>query len=136
MARKPRKIWAPGPARPQAPNTAEKRAIISACEHFIATVLKPRFLPEIKPTQFNYPIDIHGEWRAGRYRFMKRYRSGFADNAGWEFDAPFARLSRMAPDRFDIHWMRHTGQWWPMYSGKTLEEALHLLETDGVLWPH
>jgi hypothetical protein len=31
--------------------------------------------------------------------------------------------------------MRHTGQWWPMYSGKTLAEALHILETDPVLRP-
>jgi hypothetical protein len=54
------------------PDATEKQAIIDACETFIATVLKPRFLPSIKPTEFNYMIDIHGEWRAGRYRFMKR----------------------------------------------------------------
>jgi hypothetical protein len=47
MARKPPKIWA---AKPQSPDKAEKPAIISACEHFIDTVVKPRFLPEIRPT--------------------------------------------------------------------------------------
>jgi hypothetical protein len=137
MARKPQKVWqlsrrVSGPARPDA---QEKAAIVDACETFIREVLKPRFLPAITPTKWNYVIDIHGAWAGGRYRFMQRYRSGHEQNRGTEFDAPFARIDRMGPDQFDIKWMRHTGQWWPLYSGKTLAEALHILETDPVLRP-
>jgi len=135
MARKQRKIWAPRPPRPVAPDPIEKQHIITTCETFINEVLKPRFLPVIRPTPFNYPTDIRGEWRAGRYRFIQRYRSGHEDNAGVEFDAPFVRLDHMGPDRFDVFWMRHTGQWWPVYRGKTLAEALHILQTDPVLLP-
>jgi hypothetical protein len=32
--------------------------------------------------------------------------------------------------------MRHTGTWWPLYSGVTLAEALHTLETDQLLHPN
>ena len=32
-------------------------------------------------------------------------------------------------------WFRHTGRWWPMHAAVTLDEALHLIETDQVLWP-
>lgn len=66
----------------------EKKAIVTACEAFVRDVLKPRFLPEIRPTEWNYPVDIRGEWRGGRYRFIQRYRSGMVDNLGEEFDAP------------------------------------------------
>lgn len=118
------------------PDEAEKRVIVAGCEAFIRDVLKPRFLPEIKPTEWNYVVDIRGAWAAGRYRFMQRYRSGFEENRGEEFDAPFARIDRMARDRFDIHWMRHTGQWWRLYTGVTFAEALRTLETDGILHPH
>jgi hypothetical protein len=31
---------------------AERAAVTSACERFIAVVLKPRFLSEIRPTEF------------------------------------------------------------------------------------
>jgi hypothetical protein len=123
------------PPRPSSPDDAEKRAIVAACEAFIRDTLKPRFLPEIRPAARNYVIDIHGAWAGGRYRFMQRFRSGFPDNAGAEFDAPFARIDRMARDNFDIFWMRHTGKWWPLYTGLTLAEALHTLETDGILHP-
>ncbi len=66
---------------------------------------------------------------------MQRYRSGMAHNTGEEFDAPFARLDHMGPDRFDIQWMRHTGQWWRLYTGLTLSEALRTIEEDGHLHP-
>jgi hypothetical protein len=135
MVKKPHKIWAPATPRPARPGPTEQQAIIAACETFIATVLKPRFLPEIRPTRFNYPIDIRGEWRAGRYRFIERFRSGMEENAGAEFDAPFTRLDHMGPDRFDIYWMRHTGQWWPLFHGLTLAESLRSIEEDGHLHP-
>ena len=135
MAGRKLRGWAKVPPRPIKPEEAEKRAIIEACETFISGVLKPRFLPEIKPTEWNYVVDIRCAYAAGRYRFMQRYRSGMAHNHGEEFDAPFARIDRMGPDNFDVQWMRHTGQWWRVYSGVTLARALYLLETDGVLHP-
>ena len=44
------------PLRPE-----EKAVIAATCERFIAEVLKPRFLPQIRRTQFNYPVDISGK---------------------------------------------------------------------------
>lgn len=124
------------PAQASVPECSREAGNHAAFETFITTVLKPRFLPSIKPTEFNYVVDIHGDWRGGRYRFMQRYRSGFPENAGQEFDAPFARIDRMGPDKFDIYWMRHTGTWYQLYTGKTFAEALHILETDGILFPY
>lgn len=115
---------------------AEKRAVVAACETFIRDILKPRFLPEIRPTEWNFVIDIRGAWAGGRYRFMQRYRSGMKHNRGEEFDAPFARIDRVARNRFDIYWMRHTGKWWKLHTGVTLAKALRILETDGILHPH
>jgi hypothetical protein len=42
-------------------SVAEKLAITPECEKLIASVLIPRFLPEIRPTEFNYPIAIYGK---------------------------------------------------------------------------
>ncbi len=134
MTRRPRKIWMPS-TRPGAVPLVEKLEIVLACESFIATVLKPRFLPVIRPTENNYPIDIHGDWRGGRYRFIQRYRSGMTHNEGEEFDAPFTRLDRVGRDRFDIYWMRHTGSWWRLHTGLGLHESLQTIEQDGMLHP-
>ncbi len=117
----------------------EKVAIAAACERLIAGTLKPRFLPEIRPTEFNYSIDIFGKWRANKYGFIARYRSGLADNAGEEFERAFARIDhvedQVAENRFDVMWHRHTGQWWRLHSSVKLEEALRLIETEPLLKP-
>ncbi|MCH8168762.1 MAG: hypothetical protein IIC03_12670 [Proteobacteria bacterium] len=117
----------------------EKAAVAAAGERFIAEVLKPRFLPEIRPTAFNYPVDIFGKWRGSKYSFIQRYRSGFPENLGEEFNAPFSRLDhveeRIGETCFDVMWRRHTGQWWRLHSAVTLEEALRLIETEPLLQP-
>lgn len=118
----------------------EERALVSAaCERFIAETLKPRFLPEVRPTQFNYPIDIFGRWRGSRYSFITRYRSGFPENAGEEFDSAFTRLDHVEEHlgdlRFHVMWHRHTGQWFRLHALVTLDEALRLIGSEGLLWP-
>lgn len=113
----------------------EKARVTSACERLIDDFLKPRFLPSIRPTEFNYPVDILGKWHGAKYRFIQRYRSGFPDNLGEAFDAPFARLDWIGPDRFDIQWHRHTGEWFCVYRGLTLDKAIETLRSDGILHP-
>jgi hypothetical protein len=122
----------------KAPTAGEKAAIAAICERFIVDVLKPRFLPEIRPTRFNYPVAISGKWRGSKYSFT-RFRSGFPNNAGEEFDSAFTRLDHVegsvAETRFDVMWHRHTGQWWLLHSAVTLEDALRLIENDPLLQP-
>ncbi len=53
-------------------STAEKSTVTAACQELIDNFLKPRFLPTIRPTQFNYPVDIVGKWHSTKYRFVQR----------------------------------------------------------------
>lgn len=126
--------------RVKALSSEEKAAIAAACERFIAEWLKPRFLPEIRRTKFNYPVDLFGRWRGTKFSFIMRYRSGFDDNLGEEFDSAFTRLDHveecLSETRFDVMWRRHTGQWWRLHSSATLEEALRLIESEPMLQPH
>ncbi len=133
MAR--RGVW----VRVKALTREEKAGIAARCERFISDTLKPKFLPEVRPTEFNYPVDIFGKWRANTYSFVVRYRSGFPDTAGEEFNAPFARLDhledRFEAPLFDLMWMRHTGRWWLLHHSVSLEEALSHIEKDGFIVP-
>lgn len=132
--RKKQWVWAPTHVR-ALPAEAEKAAIVAACNKFVTDVLKPRFLPSIRPTEFNYPVDLYGKWHGGRYRFIERFRSNPPDAIEPEFEHSFARLDYVARDRFDVMWHRHTGQWWRLYRSVPLVEALHCIEQDGHLHP-
>ncbi len=113
----------------------DKVRIAMICETFIAEFLLPRFLPEIRPTTHNDPVALTGRWRGDRYSFIQRYRSGFPENAGEEFDAAYARLDHVNGDRFDLMWHRHTGQWLCYRRNLTLDEALDVMRTDGFVQP-
>ena len=117
----------------------DKAAVAAICQRFICETLKPRFLPEIRPTTFNYPVDIFGKWRGDKYSFITRYCSGFPDNLGEEFDSAFTRFDHvgefLAENRFDVMWHRHTGQWFRLHAAVTLEEGLHLISTEEMLQP-
>lgn len=117
----------------------EKAAIAQRCDHFIAETLQPRFLPVIRPTQFNYPVALLGKWRGSKYSFITRYRSSFPENAGEEFESAFTRLDHLDEclneTRFDVMWHRHTGQWLRLFPSQTLDEALELIESIPHLQP-
>ena len=132
----PRKgsVWAEDPQIDAFRRT--KPRIAAACETFIVTELKPRFLPTVTPSdEFNYPVDIVGGWHGNAYRFMVRYRCGGENRTADGFDAPFARLEGKAPDLFDISWHRHTGKWHPMFADVTLAEASDLMLSVPTLQP-
>ena len=116
-------------------STAEKTAITAACQHLIEDFYKPRFLPAIRPTEFNFPVDIVGKWHGTKHRFIQRYRSGFPENLGEEFDAPFVRLDWISRDRFEIQWHRHTGEWFRLHRGLSLTVAIETLKSDPLLHP-
>ena len=78
----------------------EMLEITAACEHFIATVLVPRFLPRVEPTDYNYPVALKGAWHSGRYRFLTEYKCGGTNRTAEGFETPYVRLDYIARDRF------------------------------------
>jgi hypothetical protein len=127
-----KKVWARKAPRigSAKPPQSEKESIIRACEQFITNVLKPQFLPEIKPTEFNYPIDMHGKWHNGAYRFIQRFKTDRSDSIVPEFDAPFARLEYVSPNCFNLSYHRYTGEWVCIFRAISLEEALQSIATE------
>ena len=83
----------------------------------------------------NAAESVLGKWHGTKYRFIQRYRSGFPENLGEEFDAPFARLDWISRNRFDLQWHRHTGEWFCLHRGLTLAEAIDALRSDGLFHP-
>ena len=51
-------------------SAADKSVVTAACQQLIDGFLKPRFLATIRPTQFNYPVDILGKWHGTKYRLI------------------------------------------------------------------
>jgi hypothetical protein len=69
--------------------------------------------------------------------FLVRYRSGWPETAGEEYNRPFARIDHLEEKPsmlFDVM-VRHAGRRWRVHGEVPLGEALGLVETDHVLRP-
>ncbi len=136
MPRKP-KVWMAAPTRRPTPKPSptEKAAITKACEALITETIIPKYLPEIRPTEFNYPVAIYGKWIGNKYRFITKFKSEAPNRISPEFERPYARIDYDGPDRFSVWWHRHTGEWRCMHEDKSLTEALHLIVTEPYIRP-
>ena len=121
---------APPPVRPLSSAQVEEKA-----NALVATVLKPRFVPPPpEDPQFNYIEDIYTKWYRSYFYFCAQYRSAGPYALGGTFEAKFARLKYAGDGRFDLAFQRHTGEWFDVYAGLTLDECLGSIQSDA--WFH
>lgn len=118
--------------KPQVP-ASEKQLIEQRCNDFIVTELKPKIVPKPEDYEWNYLVDIFGKWYRNYFYFCSVYNCPGKNAISPSFESKFARLEYTSPDRFNVAYMRHTGQWWEILQGLSLEECLSEMRTNPVL---
>ncbi|HBQ98987.1 MULTISPECIES: hypothetical protein [unclassified Roseofilum] len=110
MAKKRKKIWVYSPAKlpkPKVPE-AEKKLILEKCSQFIESELKPKCITSESNNPFFRLVDIFGKWYRNFFHFYAVYDSLDPDSPKPSFEKRFTRLEYVAPDRFNIAYMRHS----------------------------
>jgi hypothetical protein len=87
--------------------------------------LKPKHVkPLPEDARFNYITDITLKWHGSTLFLVAVYACPGPNAISPTFEERFARLRPAGRDRFDLSFMRHTGQWVELFQGQTLEECL------------
>ena len=135
MARS-KKQWIWAKAKPSKVPDALKRGLSVKANALIEERIRPEHvkLPPKNP-RFNYIKDIFTKWRGRYFYFMVKYASPAPDGISPFFEVGFARLEFIGDNRFDLAYFRHTGKWWPVFSGLTVDEALDLVISEGLFNP-
>ena len=103
---------------------ATKVDVENKANALIETFLKPTyFKPPPKDERFNYLADISLKWYRNYFNFCTRYNCPGPNAITPYFDDKFARLEYVAPDRYNLSYMRHTGKWHPVYYGLTFRSV-------------
>jgi hypothetical protein len=93
--------------------------------------LKHKFIRKISPPhQGNYVIDVYGKWYRCWYFFCSTYRCPGPNALSPTFESRFARIEYRGAGRFDLSFMRHTGEWVMAYPSLTLEQCLSMIDED------
>jgi len=122
-----KKVWLYKPPREPKPAVSGSTGVDveRICNELVETVLKPGHIkPPPKDKKFNYLVDIYTKWYRNYFYFCSKYLCPHPDAISPSFEDKFARLEYVGKDRFNLSYMRHTGQWWEIFSEITLDECI------------
>lgn len=136
---KRQKTWVyspPRPSKPKAPETA-KREVERKAGKLVETVLKPRYIePPPQNEQFNYIVDIYTKWYRNYFYFCAKYACPGPNALAPFFESKLARLEYLGgQNRFNLAFMRHTGEWIEIYHASSLNECLAAIKKDPFFQP-
>jgi hypothetical protein len=125
-------VWAPSSSASAGALDAAKKAHIEAkVQELIDRELKPKHVkPPPKGVQLNYLTDITLKWHGSTLFLVAVYACPGPNAISPTFEDRFARLRPAGPERFDLSFMRHTGQWVELFQGQTLDECLSAIRDD------
>lgn len=137
MARKARG-WYYNPPKPPKPKVPEstKSDIKKIADEFVESFLKPECIkPEPRDKRFNYLVDIFTKWWRNYFYFYAKYCSPGPHAISPFFEEGFTRLEFVSEDNFKLSYMRHTGQWWEVFTNLSLEECLETMREMPIFTP-
>ncbi len=137
MAKK-QKSWVFVPSKASKPKVSptEKTAVQARANQVVETILKPKHIkPMPEDYQFNYLVDIYTKWYQHYFYFCAKYHAHGPNAISPEFEVKFARLEYVANDRYNLAYMRHTGQRWELGQNLSLETCLTAIQNQPEFMP-
>ena len=135
---KPRKAWMSSPGKkPKAslPGMV-KDELDTKVRELIENVLKPKHVqPPPEGSQFNYIVDITTKWLGSKCFFVSVYACPGPNAISPTFETKFARMEFAGNGKFNLAFMRHTGQWVQLYTDQTVDECMKAIQDDSWFVP-
>ena len=108
-----------------------KGEVDTKARELIETVLKPKHVkPPPEGHQLNYITDITFKWLSSKLFFIAIYACPHSTAISPTFEEKFARIEFVGDGKFDLSFMRHTGEWVPLFEGQTVDECMKAIEDD------
>lgn len=126
-------VWAYSLKAQKVPEGLKKEIEIKS-DKIIAELKKKYIKKPPKNPKFNYIADIYYRWIQRRFYFCSKYNCP-PDAISESFENKFARLEYTGKnfngkDKFQLFFMRHTGQWIKLLEDKSLDSGLKSIEED------
>jgi len=133
-----KKQWIYSPAKPKKPQVpaTEKELITEQCQQLINSEFKPRYINPNPAKNQRIITDIYGKWYRSFYYLCCIYRFDTATPSNEDIEEKFTRLEHIDENKFNLAYMRHTGQWWEIRTGISLKRALEEIKNNAILHPN
>lgn len=125
-----RKMWMYSSPRRKKPHVPDSIKLIlkEKADEIIENVLKPKHIePPPTDNDFNYLVDIYSKWYRNYFYFCAKYNSPNPNAISSSFETKFARMEYVGNEKFNLSYMRHTGQWWEIYQELPMLESIKII---------
>jgi hypothetical protein len=134
-----KKIWVYSPPKSKVPDIVKAEVETKATE-LVNAFLKPEYIkPPPKNAKWNYIIDLYTKWHRNYFYLCATYACPSPNAISPYFNMGFARLGYAGgigrQSRFNLSYMRHTGKWWVIWRGLSLEQCLVEIRGGGIFHP-
>ncbi|MBA3323452.1 MAG: hypothetical protein H0T45_18680 [Pyrinomonadaceae bacterium] len=133
-----RKMWVYCPPKPPQPTVPEtlKAEVSEKANQLLESTLKRQYIkPPPKDYQFNYLVDLYTKWYRSYFYFCSKYACPGPSAISPFFEARFARMQYVGDRRFNLAFMRHTGEWLEIFTVLSVEECLDAVKDGGYFQP-
>ena len=136
-SKKPRKVWMYVPPKPPKPKVPEDLKVeVTAQAETLIEEWKPRFIKEPpKEYQFNYIVDLYTKWFRSYFYFCAKYACPGPTAISPFFETRFTRMEYVGGRRFNLAYMRHTGEWIEVEQGLTVNACMEAVRRDPYYHP-
>lgn len=98
--------------------------------------LKKEHIKKRNPhNDFNYITEIYYKWVGKRFYLCSKYACPSPRAISPSFESKFVRLEHIGDNKFQLFFMRHTGQWINLHQGISLEKAFKSISEDPYFTP-
>ena len=115
--------------QPTKPTDAQKAAITAKFAPLVQR-LNNELPPLEEPQKRNQCIRVFTKWWRNFFYVMQEYKCPPEGYTAPGFELGLSRMEFRGEDSFEIAYFRHTGQWWVVAKGLTLEECVKAIEQD------
>jgi len=140
MAKRPKrppKTWIYSPPRSSKPKVPKdvKDELTDKAEQLLQA-WRPQYIKPPPPgNQVNYIVELCSKWFRSYFYFCAKYACPGPTALSPFFEVRFTRLEYVGDRRFNLAFMRHTGQWVETEQGLTVNEGLRSVKEDGFYQP-
>ena len=130
---KQRKAWMISPGKKSKSSVPDsiKNELEAKATDLIVNVLKPKHVsPPKESEQFNYITDIGAKWYRNYFYLFSTYACPGPNAISPTFESKFARMEYLGNAKFSLCFMRHTGEWFGLYDGLSVDECMKAIQDD------
>lgn len=107
-----KKVWVPSASIKKTSLTEQQKQELTTLFEPLINHYKQKYIIAEPNKKHNYIIDFYSKSYRSFFYLCAKFKAEYPNRILDEFENKFARLEFVEPNKYNLAYYRHTGQWW------------------------